>query len=141
MDENYARLYQEDVRLRDLAQYFSILTIMISCLGLLGLSAHVAEQKTKEIGIRKVLGASTFSILQVINKEFILIVTISIAIGSVLAFWLMQDWLAGYQYKVSFEWWFIPLAAASILGVAFLTVTLQSLKAANSNPVKAIKSE
>ncbi|REG82540.1 ABC transporter permease [Algoriphagus antarcticus] len=141
MDENYARLYQEDVRLRDLAQYFSILTIIISCLGLLGLSAHVAEQKTKEIGIRKVLGASTFSILQVINKEFILIVTISIAIGSGLAFWLMQDWLDGYQYKISFEWWFIPLAAATILGIAFLTVTLQSLKAANSNPVKAIKSE
>jgi len=141
MDENYARLYQEDVRLRDLAQYFSILTILISCLGLLGLSAHIAEQKTKEIGIRKVLGASTLAILQVINKEFILIVTASIVIGSGLAFWLMQDWLDGYQYKISFEWWFIPLAAATILGVALITVTLQSLKAANSNPVKAIKSE
>jgi ABC-type lipoprotein release transport system permease subunit len=141
MDENYARLYQEDVRLRNLAEYFSILTILISCLGLLGLSAHIAEQKTKEIGIRKVLGASTFSILQVINKEFILIVFMSIVIGSGLAFWLMQDWLDGYQYKINFEWWFIPLAAITIMGVAFLTVTLQSLKAANSNPVKAIKSE
>ncbi|MEB2778564.1 FtsX-like permease family protein [Algoriphagus sp. D3-2-R+10] len=141
MDENYARLYQEDVRLRDLAQYFSILTILISCLGLLGLSAHIAEQKTKEIGIRKVLGASTLSILQVINREFILIVALSIAIGSGVAFWLMQDWLEGYQYKISFEWWFIPLAAATILGIALVTVTLQSLKAANSNPVKAIKSE
>lgn len=141
MDENYARLYQEDVRLRDLAQYFSILTILISCLGLLGLSAHVAEQKTKEIGIRKVLGASTISILQVINKEFILIVSLSILIGSGIAFWVMKDWLAGYQYKISFEWWFIPVAAATILGVAFLTVTLQSLKAAHSNPVQAIKSE
>jgi len=141
MDENYARLYQEDVRFRDLAQYFSILTIIISCLGLLGLSAHIAEQKTKEIGIRKVLGASTLSILQVINKEFILIVFLSIVIGSGLAFWVMQDWLNGYQYKISFEWWFIPLAAATIMGVALLTVTIQSLKAANSNPVKAIKSE
>jgi ABC-type antimicrobial peptide transport system permease subunit len=141
MDENYARLYQEDVRLRDLAQYFSILTILISCLGLLGLSAHVAEQKTKEIGIRKVLGASTFSILQVINKEFILIVSFSILIGSGIAFWVMQDWLEGYQYRINFEWWFIPLAAITIFGVAFLTVTLQSLKAAHSNPVQAIKSE
>ncbi|WP_268035334.1 ABC transporter permease [Algoriphagus sp. PAP.12] len=141
MDENYARLYQEDVRLRDLAQYFSILTILISCLGLLGLSAHVAEQKTKEIGIRKVLGASTFSILQVINKEFILIVSFSILIGSGIAFWVMQDWLKGYQYRINFEWWFIPLAAITIFGVAFLTVTLQSLKAAHSNPVQAIKSE
>ncbi|WPR76280.1 ABC transporter permease [Algoriphagus sp. NG3] len=141
MDENYARLYREDVRLRDLAQYFSILTIIISCLGLLGLSAHIAEQKTKEIGIRKVLGASTLSILQVINREFILIVFVSIVIGSGLAFWVMQDWLNGYQYKISFEWWFIPLAAAVIMGVALLTVTIQSLKAANSDPVKAIKSE
>ncbi|WP_026954505.1 ABC transporter permease [Algoriphagus vanfongensis] len=141
MDENYARLYQEDVRLRDLAQYFSILTILISCLGLLGLSAHVAEQKTKEIGIRKVLGASTFSILQVINKEFILIVSFSIVIGSGIAFWVMQDWLEGYQYRINFEWWLIPLAAITIFGVAFLTVTLQSLKAAHSNPVQAIKSE
>ena len=141
MDENYARLYQEDVRLRDLAQYFSILTILISCLGLLGLSAHIAEQKTKEIGIRKVLGASTFSILQVINREFIMIVAISILIGSGIAFWLMQDWLDGYQFKINFAWWFIPVAAVTILGVAFLTVTLQSLKAANSDPVKAIKSE
>lgn len=141
MDENYARLYREDVRFRDLAQYFSILTIIISCLGLLGLSAHIAEQKTKEIGIRKVLGASTLSILQVINREFILIVFLSILIGSGLAFWVMQDWLNGYQYKISFEWWFIPLAAITIMGVALMTVTLQSLKAANSNPVKAIKSE
>ncbi|MBB6327506.1 ABC-type antimicrobial peptide transport system permease subunit [Algoriphagus iocasae] len=141
MDENYARLYQEDVRLRDLAQYFSILTILISCLGLLGLSAHIAEQKTKEIGIRKVLGASTFSILHVINKEFIMIVFLSIVIGSGLAFWVMQDWLDGYQYKIKFEWWFIPLAALTIMGVALITVTFQSLKAAHSNPVKAIKSE
>jgi predicted lysophospholipase L1 biosynthesis ABC-type transport system permease subunit len=141
MDENYARMYQEDVRLRDLAQYFSILTILISCLGLLGLSAHIAEQKTKEIGIRKVLGASTLSILQVINREFILIVLLSVAIGSGIAFWLMQDWLSGYESKIAFEWWFIPLSAGLILGVAVLTVCLQSLGAARSNPVQAIKSE
>ncbi len=141
MDENYARLYQDDVRLRDLAKYFSILTILISCLGLLGLSAHIAEQKTKEIGIRKVLGASTLSILGVINREFILIVSISILIGSGVAFWFMQDWLEGYAYRITFEWWFIPLAAVLILGIAILTVTAQSLKAARSNPVNAIKAE
>jgi putative ABC transport system permease protein len=141
MDENYARMYQEDVRLRDLAQYFSILTILISCLGLLGLSAHIAEQKTKEIGIRKVLGASTLSILQVINREFILIVLLSVAVGSGIAFWVMQDWLSGYEYSIEFEWWFIPLAAALIVGVALLTVCLQSLGAARANPVQAIKSE
>ncbi|MFC3415379.1 ABC transporter permease [Algoriphagus hitonicola] len=141
MDENYARMYQDDVRLRDLAKYFSMLTILISCLGLLGLSAHVAEQKTKEIGIRKVLGASTWSILTVINREFISIVMLSIFIGSAMAFWLMRDWLEGYAYRIDFEWWFIPLAAAVILGIALLTVGIQSLKAARSNPVHAIKSE
>jgi hypothetical protein len=141
MDENYARLYQDDVRLRDLAQYFSILTILISCLGLMGLSAHIAEQKTKEIGVRKVLGASTLSILKVINIEFIQIVAISIIIGSGFAYWFMSDWLEGYAYRIDFEWWFIPLAAATILGIALVTVTLQSLKAASSNPVNAIKAE
>lgn len=141
MDETYARMYRDDVRLRDLAKYFSILTILISCLGLLGLSAHVAEQKTKEIGIRKVLGASTLSILNVINREFIGIVSISIVIGSGLGYWFMSDWLESYAYRIDFEWWFVLLAAAVILGIAVLTVGLQSLKAARSNPVHAIKSE
>jgi putative ABC transport system permease protein len=141
MDENYARMYNEDVRLRDLAKYFSILTILISCLGLLGLSAHIAEQKTKEIGIRKVLGASTFSILNVINKEFLTIVLISIGIGSAVAYWFMQDWLGDYAYRIDFEWWFIPLAAIVILTIAYLTVTLQSFKAARVNPVNSLKTE
>ncbi|WP_143959830.1 ABC transporter permease [Litoribacter populi] len=141
MDENYARMYSEDVRLRDLAKYFSILTILISCLGLLGLSAHIAEQKTKEIGIRKVLGASTFSILNVINREFLIIVLVSIAIGSGVAYWFMQNWLNGYAYRIDFEWWFIPLAAAVILAIAYLTVTLQSFKAARVNPMKSLKTE
>jgi putative ABC transport system permease protein len=141
MDENYARLYDDDVRIRELAKYFSILTILISCLGLLGLSAHIAEQKTKEIGIRKVLGASTLSILNVINREFILIVSISILLGSGIAYWLMQDWLSGYAYRIDFEWWFIPMAAAVIMGIAYLTVSLQALKAAQVNPARTLKSE
>ena len=141
MDENYARLYQDDIKIRELAKYFSILTILISCLGLLGLSAHIAEQKTKEIGIRKVLGASTFSILQGINKEFIAIVSISILLGSGIAYWVMQDWLKEYAFQFVSKWWFIPLVAATILGIALATVTLQSLKAASSNPVNSLKSE
>lgn len=141
MDENYARMYNEDVRTRDLAKYFSILTILISCLGLLGLSSHIAEQKTKEIGIRKVLGASTFSILNVINKEFISIVAISIVIGSGLAYWLVQDWLSNFAYRINFSWWFIPFAAGIILLIAYMTVTLQALKASQVNPVNSLKSE
>jgi ABC-type antimicrobial peptide transport system permease subunit len=101
----------------------------------------VAEQKTKEIGIRKVLGASTFHVLQVINREFILVVFVSIVIGSAMAYWFMNDWLEGYAYRIDFEWWFIPLAASLILGIALITVTLQSIRAVRSNPVQAIKSE
>jgi putative ABC transport system permease protein len=141
MDENYARMYNEDVKVGELARYFSILTILISCLGLLGLSAHIAEQKTKEIGIRKVLGATTFSILHVINKEFITVVSVSILLGSAIAYWLMQDWLSGYAYKIDFAWWFIPLAAGVILSIAYLTVSLQALKAASINPSSTLKSE
>jgi ABC-type antimicrobial peptide transport system permease subunit len=110
-------------------------------LGLFGLSAHVAEQKTKEIGIRKVLGASTASILNVINREFITIVAVAIVIGSGVGYWLMQDWLSGYAYKIDFEWWFIPLAAGVILSIAYLTVTMQALKAAQVNPASTLKSE
>jgi ABC-type antimicrobial peptide transport system permease subunit len=141
MDENYAKMYNEDVRIRDLAKYFSILTILISCLGLFGLSAHVAEQKTKEIGIRKVLGASTASILNVINREFIIIVSVAILVGSGVGYWAMQEWLSGYAYRIDFEWWFIPLAAGVILSIAYLTVTLQALKAAQINPASTLKSE
>ncbi|MFD2035041.1 FtsX-like permease family protein [Belliella marina] len=141
MDENYASMYQEDVRTKELAKYFSILAILISCLGLFGLSAHVAEQKTKEIGIRKVLGASTMSILNVINREFILIVFVSIILGSGLAYWLMQDWLESYAYKIDFEWWFIPVAAIGIMFIAFITVSIQALKATRVNPVSSLKSE
>ncbi len=141
MDDNYAKLYNEDVKVRELAKYFSILTILISCLGLLGLSAHIAEQKTKEIGIRKVLGASVFSILHVINREFIIIVSAAIAMGSAMAYWLMQEWLSGFAYKIDFAWWFIPMAAGVILLIAYLTVTLQALKSARVNPASTLKSE
>lgn len=141
MDENYAQMYSEDLRTRDLAKYFSILTILISCLGLLGLSAHIAEQKTKEIGIRKVLGASTLSILHVINKEFIAIVSISIVLGSVLSIWIMRKWLANFAYRIDFEWWFVPFAAFIILFIAYLTVTLQALRSTQINPSDTLKSE
>ncbi|MBS9522802.1 ABC transporter permease [Litoribacter alkaliphilus] len=141
MDANYARMYQDDLRLRDLSKYFSILTILISCLGLLGLSAHVAEQKTKEIGIRKVHGASTFSILHVINREFVMVVSLSIVVGCLLAYWFAVDFLSDYAHAISFAWWFMPLAALLIMGMAYLTVTLQSWKATKMNPVNSLKTE
>ncbi len=141
MDENYAKLYNDDVRIRELAKYFSLLAILISCLGLLGLSAHIAEQKTKEIGIRKVLGASTLSILNVINREFIFIVALSILLGSGVAYWIMKEWLSGYAYRIDFEWWIVPLSALVIFSIAFLTVTLQALRATGTKAVHALKTE
>nr|MBI1232398.1 FtsX-like permease family protein [Cytophagales bacterium] len=141
MDENYASMYKDDVKLRDLANYFSIFTILISCLGLFGLSAHIAEQKTKEIGIRKVLGASTFSILHVINREFVRIVAVSIVLGSAIGYWIMSDWLSDYAYRIDFEWWIIPMVAGVILATAYLTVTFQAIKATQINPATTLKSD
>jgi putative ABC transport system permease protein len=118
-----------------------IFILVLACINFINLCTARAIKRMKEIGIRKVTGASTFSILQVINKEFIAIVFMSILIISGIAYLVMQDWLKEYAFRIDFEWWFIPLAAATILGIALATVTLQSLKAASSNPVNSLNSE
>jgi putative ABC transport system permease protein len=141
MDENYAKMYGQELRLRELSKYFSILTIIISCLGLFGLSAHVAQQKTKEIGIRKVLGASTLSILNLINKEFAAIVGVSILLGSGLAWYFMNDWLSGFEFKAGFEWWIIPTAGLLLVAIAILTVSSQAYRASNIKPATTLKEE
>ncbi|MBK6265276.1 ABC transporter permease [Marivirga sp. S37H4] len=142
MDDKLNKLYKQDERLRDLALYFAILTILISCLGLFALSAHIAEQKTKEIGIRKVLGASTMNILQIINREFVIIVSFSIAIGSIIGYWAINEFiLGGFAFRISLEWWHILLAAFVIIMAAYITVSFQAFKATRINPVDTLKSE
>ena len=136
--ENY---YQAERQTGLLYRTFAGLTIFIACLGLFGLAAFTAEQRTKEIGVRKVLGASVASITALLSKDFLKLVGIAIVIASPVAYYLMKSWMEGFQYRVGIEWWVFVLAAVLALIVAFLTVSFQAIKAALMNPVKSLRSE
>ncbi|MBC8153538.1 MAG: FtsX-like permease family protein, partial [Bacteroidetes bacterium] len=121
--------------------YFSGIAILISCLGLFGLAAFTAEQRTKEIGVRKVLGASVSSIVALLSKDFLKLVLIAIVVASPIAWFAMNRWLQDFAYKIDIEWWVFALAGLLAVGIALLTVSFQSVKAALMNPVKSLKSE
>lgn len=141
MNERYENLYRSETRVGDLAMYFGIFAVFISCLGLFGLSAFTAEQSTKEIGIRKVLGATVGNLVMLLSKEFSRLVIIAIGIAFPLAWWLMDNWLNDYAYRI--EIGYEPFLAAGIgaLLIAWVTVSYQSVKAAVRNPVKSLRSE
>ena len=120
---------------------FAGLTIFIACLGLFGLAAFTAEARTKEIGVRKVLGASVASILTLLSKDFLKLVLIAIVIASPIAWYIMTWWLQDFAYKITIEWWVFALAGLLAVGIALLTVSFQSVKAALMNPVKSLRSE
>ncbi|GAB4017222.1 ABC transporter permease [Spirosoma koreense] len=140
-DQEYARQYQSEQVISKLANYFAFLAIFISCLGLFGLAAFTAEQRTKEIGVRKVLGASVGSIIGLLSKDFLKPVAIAILLASPLAWWAMHQWLQDFAYKIDIEWWMFVLAGLLAIGIALLTVSFQSAKAALANPVKSLRSE
>ncbi len=141
VDEDYARKFADEQRTGTLATCFAGLAIFISCLGLFGLSAYMAETRRKEIGVRKVLGASVINITMLISREFMFLVLVSIAIGFPVAWWLTNQWLSGYAYRTGFTWWIFVTVAVLAVVVALLTVGWQAVKAASANPVKSIKSE
>ncbi|MBD2699241.1 ABC transporter permease [Spirosoma sp. BT702] len=141
VDQRLAQLYEREQRLSRLISYFAILTVLISCLGLYGLVSLVTQQKTKEIGIRKVLGASVSSIVGLLSKDFVVLVLIALIIASPLAWWAMNKWLEGFAFKINIEWWMFALAGLLTVLVALLTVSFQSIKAALVNPVKSLRSE
>ncbi|MFC5410251.1 ABC transporter permease [Larkinella bovis] len=141
LDESLARLYESEQRLSKLIGYFAGLAVLISCLGLYGLVSLVTQQKTKEIGIRKVLGATVSSIVGLISRDFVILVVISLVIASPLAWWAMNKWLAEFAYKIDVEWWMFALAGVLAVAVTLLTVSFQSIKAALMNPVKSLRSE
>jgi putative ABC transport system permease protein len=120
---------------------FAILAIVIACLGLFALSAFMAEQRSKEIGIRKVLGASVSGVTALMSKDFLRLVFISILIGSPIAWWAMNKWLLDFSYRTPITWWMFVLAGGVALLIALITVSFQSVKAALMNPVKALRSE
>ncbi|HET6253401.1 MAG TPA: ABC transporter permease [Puia sp.] len=140
-DDEYRKLYQSDVVVGHLSNGAAVLAIFISCLGLLGLAMFTAEQRIKEIGIRKVLGAGVFSLLTLLSGEFLVVVLIALVIASPLAWWAVHNWLRDYAYQIRIEWWYFGLAGAIAILIALLTVSFQALKAAFTNPVKSLRSE
>ncbi|WP_367120209.1 ABC transporter permease, partial [Spirosoma sp. 48-14] len=141
LDEFLNTLYRSEQRTAQVVLVFSALAILIACLGLFGLAAFTAEQRTKEIGVRKVLGASVSSIVGLLSKDFLKPVLIAILLASPIAWWAMNQWLADFAYRVNIQWWVFALAGLLAIGIALLTVSFQSIKAALMNPVKSLRSE
>jgi putative ABC transport system permease protein len=139
--DDYAQKFTDEVKIGKLARVFAILAIFISCLGLFGLTSFVAEQRSKEIGVRKILGASVISVWRLLTKEFVLLVFISLFIAIPLAYYYMKGWLENYQYRTSISWWVFVLAGAGAILITLLTVSFQAIKAAIVNPVKSLRTE
>lgn len=140
-DEDFDKLFTTETLIGKLAGIFAILAVVISCLGLFGLAAYTAERRVKEIGIRKVLGASVQGLTGLMLKEFVQLVAISCLIALPLSGWLLYGWLQGYEYRTPLHWWVFGLAAALALTIAVLTVSFQAIRAALANPVKSLRSE
>jgi putative ABC transport system permease protein len=141
VDDEYAKKFDGEVRIGKLALIFAVLAIFISCLGIFGLASFVAEQRTKEIGIRKVMGASVGSLWRMLSKEFVLLVIISCAIAIPIAYYLLLNWLDKYKYHTEISWWIIVVTGIGTLIITLITVSFQAIKAALMSPVKSLKSE
>ncbi|WP_295666868.1 ABC transporter permease [uncultured Mucilaginibacter sp.] len=140
-DEAYAKKFNNEERIGKLASSFAILAIFISCLGLFGMASFMAEQRTKEIGVRKVLGASVFNLWQLLSKDFVLLIVISLLIATPVSYYFMQSWLRNYTYRSGLAWWIFAVTGAGAVLITLLTVSYQSIKAAMANPVKSLKTE
>ncbi|KAA0989608.1 ABC transporter permease [Dyadobacter aurulentus] len=140
-DEEFGRQYKAENVVSKLANYFAFLAIFISCLGLFGLAAFTAEQRTKEIGVRKVLGASVTNLVGMLSADFVKLVGIAAVIAFPLAWYFMKSWLEKYAYRIDIEWWFFVVAGIAALIIALVTVSFQAIKAALMNPVKSLKSD
>jgi len=141
MDEEFDNIYRNEQRMGGISLSFSLLAIFIACLGLFGLTAYAAEQRTREIGIRKVLGASVTGIIRLLSKDFLRLVVISAVISFPLAWWAMHTWLQDFAYRITIGWEIFAVAAVISVGIALLTVSFQAVKAALANPVKSLRSE
>jgi len=141
LNEDFNKQYESDFRFRQIFTTFSILAILIACLGLLGLATYTAEQRTKEIGIRKVLGANIGSIVGLLSKDFIKLVLVAIVVATPVAWFAMNKWLEGFAYQVSVHWWIFLVAGILAVIVALVTISFQAIKAAMMNPVNSLKSE
>jgi putative ABC transport system permease protein len=141
LDEDYSRLYRSELQLGILMNLFSGIAIVLACLGLFGLSSYVAHQRMKEIGIRKILGASVFSIFSLLSGKFSRFVILSILIASPAGYWIMNRWLQDFAYQIEMPWWIFITGGLGVILIALITVSVQSIKAAVANPVKSLRSE
>ena len=141
LDTDFQKNYEKDQRISVIVSYFTFIAILIACLGLFGLSAFSAEQRTREIGIRKVLGASVSNVASLLSKDFIKLVLIALIIASPLAWFVMNKWLQGFAYRTPVSWWLFALAGLLAIIIALLTVSFQAIKAAIANPVKSLRTE
>jgi ABC-type antimicrobial peptide transport system permease subunit len=140
-DEDYAKKFDDEQRIGRLATFFAILAIFISCLGLFGLASFVAEQRKKEIGVRKVLGASVYNLWQMLSKEFALLVFISCFIAIPLAWYYLNNWLRQYEYHTTISFWIFIASGIGALAITLITVSFQAIKAAVANPVESLRTE
>jgi len=141
LDDAFNDLYKEDQKASFLIFVFAIIAIMISALGLFGLAAFTAEQRTREIGIRKVLGASISTIISLLSEDFLKLVVLSILIASPIAYWGMNNWIQNFAYRIDISWWMFVAAGAVAIVIALTTVSFQAIRAATANPIKSLRTE
>jgi len=141
LDESLNQLYRDEIRVSQLVGTFTLLAIVVACLGLFGLAAFTAEQRTKEIGVRKVLGASVRNIVLLLSKEFAKLVLIANVIAWPVAYFATHDWLQNFAYRVDIAWWVFMLAGVTALLIALGTVGYQAIRAALANPIEALRYE
>jgi putative ABC transport system permease protein len=141
LDESFEQQYKEDSLFGKVFGLFASLAILIACFGLLGLSAYNILQRTKEIGIRKVMGASVNSLLFILSKDFLQLVLISFLISIPITWWVMHIWLQDFAYRINISWWVFLIAGVLAFLIALVTISFQAIKAAMANPVKSLRSE
>jgi putative ABC transport system permease protein len=141
LDETYAQQYKSEMNFKTIFFYITFIAIFIACLGLFGLSSFIMEQKTKEIGIRKVLGASVPGIVGMLSKDFVKLVIVAALIAFPVAWWAMRKWLQDFVYRIQISWWVFIAAGITALLIALITISFQSIKAAVANPVKSLRTE
>jgi putative ABC transport system permease protein len=141
LDDDFNKMYTDDQRLARLFNVFAVVTILISCLGLLGLATYTAQVRTKEIGIRKVLGASIISITRLLAREFIVLVLLAFVIATPVAWFFMNKWLRDFVYRIHINGWIFLMTGLIAVAIALLTVGFQAIKAAVANPVKSLRTE
>jgi ABC-type antimicrobial peptide transport system permease subunit len=141
LDDKIASFYKQENQLSQLYKIFAAIAIFLSCLGLYGLASFMAAQRIKEVGIRKVLGATAGNIVYLFSKEFILLIAIAFAIAAPFAWYYMHQWLQDYAYRISISWWLFAAGGLAAIIIALATISFQAIKAALANPVTSLRSE